>query len=119
MNIRALELLVKFGLSRPQARLYLAGLRLGPALLAVLARQAGVKRTTAYYIMAELIRRRYFSKRRVGRRWYYVAATTHDLLQMVKERERLVREFERLSRSAGLSVGLFVRHHPHARATRS
>jgi len=83
--------LIKFGFTVSQAKLYFAGLKLGPELMARLAKQSGVRRTTAYYIMEELQRRRFFERRRIGKRIYYVAASLYQLLKMTKERERLVK----------------------------
>lgn len=88
--------LIKFGFTTSQAKLYYAGLRSGPELMARLARQAGVRRTTAYYMMEELIRRRYFSTRKVGKRKVYVAASLNDLLQMTESREQLIKKLVKL-----------------------
>jgi sugar-specific transcriptional regulator TrmB len=87
--------LIKFGFTVPQAKLYFAGLKSGPELMARLAKQSGVRRTTAYYMMEELERRGFFVKRKVGKRTYYAAASLHRLLRMAKHRERLVRKLMR------------------------
>ncbi len=87
-----LKELTKFNFTEPLARLYLAGLELGPALMAPLARKAGVKRTSAYYLMEELLRRTFFTTKQTGRRTYYVAASPQQLLEMTLERERRVRK---------------------------
>lgn len=87
--------LIRFGFTVPQAKLYFAGLKLGPELMARLAKQSGVRRTTAYYMMEELLRRGFFVKRKVGKRIYYEAASLQQLLRMTKTRERLVRKLIR------------------------
>jgi len=84
--------LIFFGFTVPQAKLYYAGLKSGPELMARLAKIAGLRRTTAYYMMTELIRRRFFEKRKVGKRIYYKAASLEQLLKMSQEREELVRK---------------------------
>lgn len=89
---KIVTLLIKFGFTPAQAKLYYAGLKLGPELMARLAKFAGVRRTTAYYLMNELIRRRFFVARRIGKRIYYTAASPRQLLKMTKSRERLVRK---------------------------
>ena len=83
--------LLNFGFTKAQANLYIAGLELGPALMFHLALRANTARATAYYIMDELIRRGFFEKIKKGRRNYYSAASPEKLLQMTKERERLIK----------------------------
>lgn len=89
MNV--LRLLRQFGFTPNQAQLYLAGIILGPALMAVLSKEAGIPRSTAYYLMPELKRRGFFSSRVIGRRTYYAAASGKRLLLMTKRRELLIR----------------------------
>lgn len=89
---KILKDLVKFGFTLPQARLYLAGLMWGHGLMAQLARTAGVRRSTAYYLMQELLRRGFFQRKKIGKRHYYFAATPKRLLAMTRERERLVKK---------------------------
>ena len=84
--------LMQFGFTLAQAKLYWAGLKLGPELMARLAKLAGLRRTTVYYMMDELIRRRFFEKRKVGKRIYYRAVSLEQLLKMSQEREQLVRK---------------------------
>ncbi|MBI4426834.1 MAG: hypothetical protein HY567_04630 [Candidatus Kerfeldbacteria bacterium] len=88
---RILRLLRQFGFTPAQARLYLAGVMLGPALMAVLSKEAGLPRSTAYYLMSELKRRGFFTSRMIGRRTYYAAASGQRLLLMTKRRELLIR----------------------------
>lgn len=82
--------LIKFGFNKLQAKLYLSGLRKGPSLMAELAREAGIKRTTVYYLMEEMIRRGYFSEKKSGRRTHYVAVAPKQLQRMVEQRQRLI-----------------------------
>lgn len=89
---KIVTLLIKFGFTPAQAKLYYAGLKLGPELMARLAKFAGVRRTTAYYLIDELIRRRFFTVKKIGKRTYYTAASTRQLLRMTKSREHLVRQ---------------------------
>ncbi|OGE81890.1 MAG: hypothetical protein A3H72_00320 [Candidatus Doudnabacteria bacterium RIFCSPLOWO2_02_FULL_48_8] len=84
--------LIKFGFTVPQAKLYLAGLKLGPELMARLSRQSSVRRTTAYYIMKELMRRGFFSMRKVGKRSYYIATNGKELFKMIRRREKLIKK---------------------------
>ena len=86
-----LQQLHKFGFTASQARLYLAGLTLGKVLMKHLAKEAGVSRGTAYYIMTELERRGFFLHKKTGKRTYYLAVSPQELLNMTLHREQLVR----------------------------
>ena len=88
---KILQKLYKFGFTAPQARLYLAGLRLGKALMKHLAQEAKVSRSTAYYLMSELERRKFFAHKKIGKRIYYSAVSPQELLNMALRREQLVR----------------------------
>ncbi|MFA5022397.1 MAG: helix-turn-helix domain-containing protein [Patescibacteria group bacterium] len=87
-----LKQLEKFGFLPTQAKLYLAGVRLGPALMTTLARQAGIKRTTAYYVIGELKRRGFFTVVKIGKRPGYKAVAPKNLLLIIQKREKLVRK---------------------------
>ena len=82
--------LTRFGFLPAHAKLYLAGLALGPALMAHLALKANVKRSTCYYILPELLRRGFFSIKKIGKRNYYTASPPEKLLQITRQRERLI-----------------------------
>ncbi len=64
--------------------------------MAQLARVAKVPRTSALYVMQELVRRGFFKAQRQGARLYYRAASGNELLAMARNRERLVRQFLKL-----------------------
>ena len=81
-----------FGFTDQQARLYLAGLQLGSCLMANLAREAGIKRSTAYYAIVELERRFFFNTKRVGSRTHYVATTPQRLLTMTAQRLTMIKK---------------------------
>lgn len=90
---RLAKILEQFGLTKPQARLFYEGFRRGPSLMAPLAREAQVPRGTAYYLMCELLRRKFFTAKKQGRRILYIAASGAYLLSLVREREQLIRKF--------------------------
>jgi sugar-specific transcriptional regulator TrmB len=83
--------LVNFGFTQSMAQLYLAGIKGGRLLLAQLARKAKIKRTTAYYIMGELIRRKFFRLNKINKRKYYISLSPEDLLKLAREKERIVK----------------------------
>ncbi len=48
MKKASLKLLINLGLTETEARVYLAGITLGPATVSSIAQKANVKRTTVY-----------------------------------------------------------------------
>ena len=60
--------------------------------MAKLARAAKIPRSSAYYVMDELLRRRFFATKKMGGRIYYLAASNHQLINMVRQREQLVKK---------------------------
>lgn len=96
---KRVKILEQFGFTKPQARLFYAGFRRGPSLMAPLAKQAQVPRATAYYLMQELFRRKFFTAKKQGQRTLYVAASGASLLRMARERELLIKKFLKQSKT--------------------
>ncbi len=86
------EELEKLGLSAEQAELYIAGLKLGASLLAPLAKEAHIPRTSAYALIEQLERERLFNTIPSGRRILHQAAAPTQLLKRVLDQEHIVRE---------------------------
>ncbi|OGY45236.1 MAG: hypothetical protein A3J62_02695 [Candidatus Buchananbacteria bacterium RIFCSPHIGHO2_02_FULL_38_8] len=86
------EQLANLGFTDHQAKLYLAGLKLGTCLMIHLSKAARVKRSTAYYAIEELERRRFFSTKKIGKRTYYLAASPDKLVSMTLNRLKFVRK---------------------------
>lgn len=101
-NKKILKQLHFFGFTSSQAKIYLAGLRLGKVLMAPLAKTAQVKRSSVYYIMEELKRRKFFSSKKIGKRTYYIAASPEKLLKMALERENLIKKIFPLLKAISL-----------------
>lgn len=80
------------GLSPRQARIYLALLRLGGGGPAELARQAGVKRPTAYEALEDLCGRGLATRAVAGRKRIYTAAPPARLLDEAADRQRRLKE---------------------------
>lgn len=91
-NSELLTALGDFGFTDQQAKLYVAGLSLGETLMARLAREAKVKRSSAYYAISELERRGFFSIKKVGKRTYYRAASPQQLITMTTKRLETVKK---------------------------
>lgn len=91
MNRQKIEKeLERFGFLRAHAKLYLAGITLGPSLMAHLAIKANLKRSTCYYTITELLRRGFFETKKIGRRNFYIASTPAHLLDVTEERKKLI-----------------------------
>lgn len=90
-----INIIRQFGFTRSQAKLFYTGYLIGPSLMAALAKKARIPRATAYYLMSELRRRGFFTTKKHGQRTIYIAASDETLLNMVRERERLVKKLIR------------------------
>ena len=75
------EILKKIGLSEKEAKIYLALLDYGEALPGVIADRAGVKRTTAYFTLNELIKKGLASKIKIRGYYYYQPLNPNSLLE--------------------------------------
>jgi HTH-type transcriptional regulator, sugar sensing transcriptional regulator len=80
------------GLSTRQAQIYVTLLRLGSAGPAEIARQASVKRPTAYEALEELCTRSLATRSVVGRSRSYTAAPPARLLDEAAERQRRLKD---------------------------
>lgn len=78
-------LLKNIGLSEKAAKVYLASLELGEAPVQKLAEHAGLKRTTVYYILEELIRFGALIEAKQGKKIGYIPAEPSHLLRRAKE----------------------------------
>ena len=81
-----LSILKSIGLSENQAKVYLAGLELGPTSILELARVSGVKRTTIYSVMEELLDHDYFTTLKKEGKKQYLAIDPDSLKHLIAER---------------------------------
>jgi sugar-specific transcriptional regulator TrmB len=81
-NNQFVESLTSIGLNENEARLYLAGLELGPTTILKLSKSASVKRTTAYSIIESLIAKGIFYIQMDGWKKYFVASDPDNLEQI-------------------------------------
>ncbi len=75
-----LEILKNIGFSEKEAQIYLAMLDFGQALPGTIADRAGVKRTTAYFTINELVKRGLASKIKIRGYYHYQPLNPHILL---------------------------------------
>jgi len=87
-NAQLLALLSGAGLNEKEASLYLTGLELGEASLQQLAKEADVKRPTAYDVMRDLEEKGLFSQSIRGKKRYFIAEDPEVVLGLLKTREK-------------------------------
>jgi sugar-specific transcriptional regulator TrmB len=81
-----------FGLSDNQVRTYLALLELGEASVSAIAEKAGTYRTLAYELLDALQRQGLVSSVKKERKRIYVASPPKQLLSLLGEKERALKE---------------------------
>jgi HTH-type transcriptional regulator, sugar sensing transcriptional regulator len=93
------ETIQKIGLTDKAAAVYLAALELGEAPVQTLAKQAGLKRTTVYYTIEELLGFGALTKIKRGKKMTYIAENPNQVLRRARERlldfEEALPELER------------------------
>ena len=97
--------LSELGLSEQESAVYLATLELGASSISDIAKKAGVKRPTAYYVIDGLMNKNLISKAPRGRRTLYIAEPPSRLLANLRVQEEklvnLLPRLESLQNSAG------------------
>lgn len=99
-----MRILTELDLSKQEASIYIAALELGFSSISDIAKKAGIKRPTAYYVIEELIKKHLVSRAPKGRRAFYLAESPHKLLDKIREQEKklvtALPHFEALQNSA-------------------
>ena len=86
------KVLSQLGFSPNEIKVYLAGLEMGQAAAQEIAGKAGLKRTTTYSILANLINRGVVGKTKVRGKTRFVANPPERLLSVTRELERHIKE---------------------------
>jgi sugar-specific transcriptional regulator TrmB len=86
------RLLQEIGLTKTESIIYWALLQSGPSLAGRISRQSGIHRRSVYDAMDRLIEKGLVSYILKNNQRYYQAANPEKLLQLVKDRERIVSE---------------------------
>lgn len=94
MDILSLELR-KLGLKEKEAKVYLAGLELGPEPLQNIARKAEITRPTAYEIVRTLEGKGLFREMQQGKKRLFVANSPEKILHILRLQKRELEEKER------------------------
>lgn len=85
------KILKGIGLSEKEAKIYLALLDFGEALPRVIANRSGVKRSTAYFTLNELVKKGIASKVKIGGYDYYQPISPQSLLD---QQSKLFKDLE-------------------------
>lgn len=89
-------LIKNLGWSEKASKVYLAAWRLGEVTVQQLAKEAGLKRTTVYYVLDELIALGALIRTKKNKKTFYLPDTPANLLKRARER------IERFQKSIGL-----------------
>jgi len=82
--------LKQIGLSEKEARVYLACLELGETAIKDIARVSGIKRTTIYDIIGDMVEAGFIRVTARGKKKRFVAIEPEDLSILIKKREALL-----------------------------
>ena len=84
--------LQQLGLEEKQAKIYLAALELGPNTVLNIAEKADIKRSTAYIILKELIKKGLINITPKQKTTLYTAENPRKLLTQLKEKQRIFKK---------------------------
>ena len=90
------KILVKIGLTQKEAKLYIASLRLGSQTASVLAKYAGINRTTVYDIFEGLIKKGLATKIDKGAAVYFQVLDPKNLISYLeRDKNEYIRKIEK------------------------
>lgn len=84
--------LKQLGLSEKQAKIYLACLELGETSVKEMALKSGIKRTTIYDIIDDMLNAGYVRTTTKGKKIKYLATEPEELAILIKKREALLKQ---------------------------
>lgn len=105
LNYMKEEILKSLGLSDKEIKIYLANLQLGNSLVQKIAHFAGLNRTSAYDLLKSLEQKGFVSYTVKSGRKHYTATQPNKLIDLLKEREILVKKILPELNSISESVG--------------
>ena len=101
-----LSTLKQIGLEEKQAKIYLALLELGETSIKEIAKKSGIKRTSIYDLIDEMIDYGYIKVTIRGKRKRFMAVDPDNLKLVIKKREALLDEIMPELRSLNLTSGI-------------
>jgi len=106
MNKEIINILQGIGLSKEEIEIYLAGLELGEDSVQNIAKKAGIKRSTAYLIIDELIKKSLFYQTFKGKKRYFGAQDPknieNDFKRKTFELSKIIPELSSLYNTSGI-----------------
>lgn len=78
------DVLKQLGLDNKEVSAYLAGLELGPAPIAEIAKKAGLPRSSCYLVIEDLIKKGLFTTSYLGKKKLFIAEPPQRLLRLAK-----------------------------------
>lgn len=94
MKTLSLELR-KLGLKEKEAKIYLAGLELGPSSVLSISKKAGVTRPTTYELIKNLAQKGLYEESKEGKKRYFTAQSPEKILGILRLQKRELEEKER------------------------
>lgn len=88
--MKNIENLKQLGLSDKEARVYLSALEYGPTTLAQIAQKAGIKRTTIYEFLDDLLARGVLIMTVSGKRAYYTGLPPENLEKLIEKQKEVI-----------------------------
>ncbi len=86
------DYLQKIGLNEKEAKLYLAGLQLGPATIQDLAAESAIKRTTIYEIINSLREKKLVNASQQGKKKVFIMEEPDNVGLFLKQRENIFKQ---------------------------
>lgn len=86
------EILEKIGMESKHAKIYLVCLEIGQASIIEISQKTGIKRTTVYENIGEMVREGFIKEIFQGKRRRFVALEPHDLKELLRKRENLLNQ---------------------------
>lgn len=86
------QVLEQFGLKDKKADVYLAALELGRGTVIDIAKKAGIKRTTSYDILSDLIRDGFISETLKGKKRLFIGEDPEKIQKNLENKEKLFSE---------------------------
>jgi sugar-specific transcriptional regulator TrmB len=101
MNLH--KTLAGIGFTEKEATIYIAALKSGPVPATALAKASGIKRTTVYFVLEQLISRGVIGTEQTKSTTFYSAISPHRLIALYTEKNKILQEslpdFEKIFKS--------------------
>lgn len=86
------SVLKQIGLSEKEISIYLANLEIGTAAASIIARKAGLARTTGYSVLSELHKKGFVSRYERANTQYFTAISGQELTKLLQKKQRAMQQ---------------------------